>query len=70
MIVVNRAEVERLMVENNVTRNTLLKNYGMTYVTFDNIMNNKQETSMKSIGVLCDALKCQPEDILIRVKNE
>lgn len=69
MIVVNKAEVERLMVEKGVTRYTLLKEYGMTYVTFNNIVTGGTNVSMHSIDILCDALKCQPSDILMKVKN-
>lgn len=67
MIVVNRAEVERLMVEKNVTRYDLLKTYKMSYITFNDVITGNRNVSMKSVGVLCDALNCQPKDILMKV---
>lgn len=70
MIVVNRAEVERLMIEKGVTVNQLLTNYGMTYVTFNRMMEGESNFGIKKVGILCDALGCQPCDILIKVKND
>lgn len=69
MIVVNRAEVERLMVEKKITRNTLQKNYGFAYNTFDDVLSGNTNASMRSIEILCKALECQPSDILMKVKN-
>ena len=68
MIVVNKAEVERLMIEKGVSKYTFLKKYNMQYTTFYNVIEGK--ASIRLIGVFCDALGCQPCDILTRVKDD
>ena len=70
MIVVNKAEVERLMIEKDIRINDLRKSQGMTYTTYVNMLDNKKGTSLRSVIMLCEALHCQPKDILLKVPND
>ena len=69
MIVVNKAEVERRMVEKDLKVYHLRKISGMTALTYKNTINNVNDTKLSVIEKLCDALECQPSDILMKVKD-
>lgn len=68
MIVVNRSEILKRMAEKNIKAADLWKKYGLGYITFKKAISG-EVVGMKAIGVFCEALKCQPEDILMKVKD-
>ena len=68
MIVVNGAEILKRMADMKVKASDLYKEYGLSYVTFKKATSG-EIVGMNAIGSFCAALKCQPEDILMKVKD-
>lgn len=68
MIVVNKAEIERLMAQKGI-RIRGLKEYGISYPGYMGLISNNPEANLNTVGKLCKALGCQPCDILMRVKD-
>ena len=68
MIVVNGAELKRRLAEKNIRAYDLQKKYGLGHAAFKKAVNS-EIVGMNAVGIFCDAIGCQPEDILMKVKD-
>jgi putative transcriptional regulator len=53
------------------TRYWLAKQTGITYPAIDNLCKGKtQRIDFATLGALCDALDCQPSDLLVNIPDK
>lgn len=57
--------LDRMMVEKKMSLNELADRVGISNVNLSKIKNNKVTAiRFSTLGAICDALECQPGDIL------
>lgn len=62
--------LDRLMVEKKISLNDLAAQVGITYVNLSKLKNNHVSAiRFSTLAVICEALHCQPGDILEYVES-
>ncbi len=63
--------LDRLMLENKIPLNDLAAKVGITYVNLSKLKNNHVNAiRFSTLAAICQALDCQPGDILEYVEDE
>ena len=63
--------LDRLMVERKISLNDLAAKVGITYVNLSKLKNNHVNAiRFSTLAAICEALDCQPGDILEYVEDE
>lgn len=63
--------LDRLMVEKKISLNDLAAQVGITYVNLSKLKNNHVNAiRFSTLAAICQALDCQPGDILEYVEDE
>lgn len=63
--------LDRLMVERKVSLNDLAAKVGITYVNLSKLKNNHVNAiRFSTLAAICEALRCQPGDILEYVEDD
>ena len=70
MIVVNKAEIERRMAELGLRRIDLTRRFGISQSGYNSLMSGNRNSGLRIVLKFCEALQCQPSDILMKVKND
>lgn len=64
-------KLDLLMVERHVSLNELAEKVGITNVNLSKIKNNKVNAiRFSTLSAICEALQCEPGDILKYVEEE
>ncbi|WP_161471853.1 helix-turn-helix domain-containing protein [Acutalibacter sp. 1XD8-36] len=62
--------LDRLMVEKKISLNDLAAQVGITYVNLSKLKNNHVSAiRFSTLAAICEALHCQPGDILEYVES-
>lgn len=63
--------LDRLMVERKISLNDLAAKVGITYVNLSKLKNNHVNAiRFSTLAAICEALHCQPGDIMEYVEDE
>lgn len=63
--------LDRLMVEKKISLNDLAAKVGITYVNLSKLKNNHVNAiRFSTLAAICQALRCQPGDILEYVEDD
>ena len=63
--------LDRLMLEKKIPLNDLAAKVGITYVNLSKLKNNHVNAiRLSTLAAICQALDCQPGDILEYVEDE
>lgn len=63
--------LDRLMVERKISLNDLAAKVGITYVNLSKLKNNHVNAiRFSTLAAICEALDCQPGDILEYAEDE
>lgn len=63
--------IDRLMLERKISLNDLAAQVGVTYVNLSKMKNNHVNAiRFSTLAAICEALHCQPGDILEYVDDE
>lgn len=63
--------LDRLMVEKKISLNDLAAQVGITYVNLSKMKNNHVNAiRFSTLAAICEALHCQPGDVLEYVEGE